>query len=179
MNMNLDTNTIELATLCRRCAGLAKTCCRLTDVYVTLGDINRISRAVQQEDFFEFRVSADPSYNDQEDDPVWATMVFRPDGSRRVVKHDSRGNCIFLRDAGCQLSLEIRPLICRLHPHLYSNREIYPFISPECPVALLEPDERLEERIQGFDQSKALLWHKMLYEEIAWEVGDHADRINL
>lgn len=179
MKMNSYTCKINLSTLCERCAGLTKTCCRQSDVYVTLGDIQRISGAVQPGDFFEFRVSADPSYNDQEDDPVWASSIFRPDGSRRVVKHDSRGNCIFLGDAGCRLSIEIRPLICRLHPHLYNFKEIYSFISPECPVTLLETNERLEERIQGFDQARAVLWHKMLYDEIGREVKDHADRADL
>ena len=169
MNLNSNNNQIDLATLCKRCAKVTKTCCRLTDVYLTVGDIHRISSEIQSQNFFEFRASADPSYLDQEDDPVWVSLVFRPDGSRRVVKHDHEGNCIFLGSSGCQLSLEVRPLICRLHPHIYNFKEIYPFISPDCPVALLEPQERLEEMIQGFDQTRVRLWHQMLYDEIGKE----------
>lgn len=177
--MNATLTKIQLSTLCTRCARLTKTCCRHSDVYLTSGDVDRIAQVLQSRDFFEFRTSKDPAYNDQEDDPVWVSSVFRPDGSRRVVKHDDQGNCVFLGASGCKLNLESRPLVCRLHPHLYNFNQIYSFISPDCPVALLEPEERLEEIIQGFDQTRAMLWHKMLYEELGKEVGSDADRSDL
>jgi len=172
MKLNSNLNKLDLTTLCKRCAMVTKTCCRLTDVYLTRGDVHRISAEIQSQNFFEFRASADPSYMDQEDDPVWGSSVFRPDGSRRVVRHDQEGNCIFLGSEGCRLSLEIRPLICRLHPHVYNFKEIYSSISPDCPLTLLGPEERLEEMIQGFDQTRAGHWHRMLYDEIAREVAE-------
>lgn len=180
MNLNSNIKKIEFSTLCLRCARLTKTCCRHTDVYLTSGDVQRISQVIRSGDFFEFRTSKDPAYNEQEDDPVWVSSVFRPDGSRRVVKQDDQGNCLFLGTSGCTLLLEMRPLVCRLHPHLYNFNGIYPFISPDCPVILLKPEERLEEMIQGFDQTRAMLWHQMLYEEIGKEgVENHADRPDL
>jgi len=172
MKLKSKLNKNDLATLCKRCAGAAKTCCCHTDIYLTMGDVHRISDEIKSGHFFEYRAPADPSYMDQEDDPVWASSVFRSDGSRRVIKQDDRGYCIFLNYRGCRLSLDVRPLICRLHPHMYNYKEIYPFISSDCPVALLEPQEKLENMIEGFDQLRAKLWHRMLYEEIGREVSD-------
>ena len=172
MNLTSHTNQSDMATLCRRCAKVTKTCCRHSDIYLTLGDIDRISSEIRSFDFFEFRLPQDPSYYDQEDDPVWASAVFRPDGSRRVVKHDDQGNCSFLGTTGCLLSLEIRPLVCRLHPHLYNFREIYASISSDCPLDLLDPEERIEDLIQGFDQTGARHWHRILYEELSREGND-------
>jgi Fe-S-cluster containining protein len=155
--------------LCGRCAKRARTCCQHTDIYVTSDDIQRICGFTGFESFTEYRRSSNPGYDDQADDPIWGGRVFRPDGSRRVLKQDAVGNCMFLSSCGCILPLEVRPLICRLHPHLYNFQGLYAGVSPDCPLELLEPGERLEEVIPGFDIDDALRWHRMLYNEIEQE----------
>jgi len=165
-----------LSTLCSRCALLSKTCCRNSDIYLTTGDVRRIAGITSRKDFFEFRTPSDPVYTDQADDPVWFTSVFRTDGSRRVMKQDKTGNCVFLEGSGCRLTMRARPLVCRLHPHLYNSKQIYASISADCPLSLMESDERIENLIQGFDWKKARLWHEMLYKEINQETENHVDR---
>ena len=64
---------------------------------------------------------------------------------------------------------EVRPLICRLHPHLYNYQGLYPEIATDCPRELLQPEERLDQMILGFDRESAIRWHHMLYDEIRQE----------
>ena len=156
-------------SLCLRCARRGRTCCQGTEIYVTARDVQRIRDVLQREDFYEYREPENPAYADQDDDPLWQTWVTGPQRPRRVLKRDGQGNCMFLTAAGCALTLEVRPLICRLHPHVYNHLGLYPEISSDCPLDLLQPDERLEELIQGFDRDSTLHWHHMLYEEIQQE----------
>ena len=151
---------------CTLCAEQGKTCCVGTDIYVTLGDVRRIAGFMSNRDFFEFRTSSVPSYKDQSDDPLWDGLVFLPDGSRRVLKRNGEGACIFLGTAGCLLPLNIRPLICRLHPHIYNAEGLYPDISPDCPLHSMPAGSFQETSIEGFQNEDALNWHRLLYEEI-------------
>lgn len=153
-------------TLCTICAVHGRTCCMGTDIYVTLGDVRRIREFTSNPDFYEFRKPIVPSYRDQGDDPPWESLVFRPDGSRRVVKKNVSGACIFLGSGGCLLPISCRPLICRLHPHMYNFQGLYPDISSDCPVNLLPPGSVLETSIEGFLGEDAVNWHHLLYEEI-------------
>jgi len=164
---NMTNNDI----LCALCACQGKTCCVETDIFVTMGDVRRIFNFTKKHDFYEFRRCATNAYRDQSDDPQWDRQVFQPDGTRRVVKRESSGRCLFLNSAGCILPLEVRPLICRLHPHLYNAKGFYPDLAPECPVHLLPPGRPLEQTIQGFRQAEAEHWHHLLYQEIM-EKGD-------
>ena len=107
---------MEKVHLCAHCAQIGKTCCQLTEIYVTVGDVRRIASFSSRIDFFEYRMPVNPDYAADDTDPLWQRLVFRPDGSRRVLKHQDSGDCFFLGPSGCQLSLSSRPLICRLHP---------------------------------------------------------------
>jgi Fe-S-cluster containining protein len=158
-----------LRCLCEGCARQGRTCCQQTDIYITVEDVRRIRERIGLSDFYEFRRATNPAYEDQADDPLWAACVFRPDGSRRVLKRDGTGNCCFLSRTGCVLEMGARPLVCRLHPHRYDAERIYPDIAPECPVHLLRPDQSLEQTIASFGSAKARLWHRMLYNEIRKE----------
>ena len=161
----------DQGVLCSLCAQKCKTCCVETDIFVTTGDVRRIFGFTKDPDFYEFRGCSTAAYKDQSDDPQWDRMVFRPDGTRRVVKRDSSGRCLFLRATGCILPLEVRPLICRLHPHLYNAQGLYPELAPDCPIQLLAPGKQPEQLIQGFSKEQARYWHHMLYQEIM-ETGD-------
>jgi Fe-S-cluster containining protein len=162
---------IKPIVLCALCAQQGKTCCVETDIFVTMGDIRRIFNFTKKHDFYEFRHCSAEAYRDQSDDPQWNSQVFRPDGTRRVVKRESSGRCLFLSTTGCILPLDVRPLICRLHPYLYNAKGFYPDLAPECPVHLLPPGKPMEQAIQGFQKREAEHWHYLLYQEIM-EKGD-------
>jgi Fe-S-cluster containining protein len=103
-----------------------------------------------------------------EKDPAWLYYVFRPDGSRRVLKTTPEGNCTFLAPDGCRLPIHIRPIICRLHPFEYNAGGFYNDFAPGCPVDMLEPGRLLSSCFE-MDPAEATCWHKMLYEEIVLE----------
>ena len=159
----------SFGSLCMRCARRGRTCCQRSEIYITPQDVKRIHDVVGGEDFFEYCKPGSSEYIDQSDDPPWQTWVVGEHCRRRVLRHDNRGNCVFLTDGGCSLALEVRPLICRLHPHLYNYQGLYPEISTDCPRELLQPEERLDQMILGFDRESAIRWHHMLYDEIRQE----------
>ena len=166
-------------TICMACASQGHTCCQGHDIYVTLGDCRRIGHHGQAMDFFEYRGCCHADYADQGDDPLWQQLVFRSDGSRRVLKRLDDGNCIFLGPAGCGLSLDVRPLVCRLYPHLYSAARISGAWDDQCPAARIQDRFAMEKGIAGVQWRQAQLWHHMLYTEILWEADLDENRINL
>lgn len=160
--------------LCVRCARRRKTCCQVSEIYVTHGDARRVSEYTGRSDFYEYRAPDNPSYAEQDDDPEWQRNVFRADGSRRVLKRRPDGDCTFLGTQGCTLPLAVRPLICRLYPYDYTAEGILPELSPGCPVELLRPGQSL---IDALDMrlADALHWHRQLYDEIREE--QHAETL--
>ena len=166
-------------SLCAMCATRGLTCCQGIDrdIYITKGDLDRIKGFWGRDDFYEFRRPTDPDYADNDDDPVWAACVFRPDGSRRVLKKTSAG-CCFLKTDGCVLPLHIRPLVCRLYPYDYNCDGFYEAFADGCPVNLL-PQGRTLDQCLGMNPSEARGWHQALYAEILLEDGADENRINL
>lgn len=156
------------ASLCSRCAQRGKTCCQICEIYVTPGDVQRIGTFVGHFDFFEFRKPVDPQYLDQDDDPEWARCVFRPDGSRRVLRRSTSGDCVFLGPVGCRLPWEVRPLVCRLYPVEYTAGGLKPDLADGCPVNLLPPGQDLLQAL-GMTWEKAEVWWRQLYAEIRLE----------
>lgn len=152
-------------TLCARCALLGRTCCQGREIYITPGDVRRISAMTGALQFVEWNRTSDPSYLDQDDDPVWRLHVFRSDGSRRILKRNSNGDCIFLGVGGCRLAMEVRPLLCRLHPLAYTADHIDEEPDAGCPRHLLMAGESLFEATRT-SLALAKNWHRQLYEEI-------------
>lgn len=165
--------------ICLACARQGHTCCQGHDIYITRGDHERISRHTRVADFCEYRGCCHADYADQGDDPVWQQYVFRNDGSRRVLKRLADGSCIFLSSAGCCLPLTVRPLVCRLYPHLYSANGIADAWDGECPAAKFQASPLVEDGIAGVQWQEAVQWHRMLYSEILWEKNSNEDRLNL
>lgn len=155
--------------LCVRCARHTKTCCQRSEIYATRGDEQRIRDFIGRDDFTEYRRPDNLQYADQDDDPIWRDHVFHSDGSRRVLKRQSNGDCTFLGAHGCELPLEIRPLICRLYPYDYTAEGIVEELSEGCPLELLSPGEQLIDALQmNLDDARG--WHRQLYQEIQNEV---------
>jgi Fe-S-cluster containining protein len=165
--------------ICLACASQGHTGCQGHDIYVTLGDCSRIRRHGGAVDFHEYRGCCHADYADQGEDPLWQQHVFRNDGSRRVLKRLENGNCIFLGPAGCGLPLNVRPLVCRLYPHLYSASRISGAWDDECPAARTQHRSVMEMGIAGVQWQQAELWHRMLYTEILWEADSDENRLNL
>ncbi len=157
--------------LCAKCARIRETCCQNTDIYVTLGDIDRIRRSTQQQDFFEYRAPRNPDYLDQDDDPCWRDHVIQTDGKRRVLKKSESG-CCFLGKTGCILPMEVRPLVCRLHPFTYTATGLDAEPDPECPSYLLPEGETLMSSL-NMSREEAFGWHHELYKEILLDETDH------
>jgi Fe-S-cluster containining protein len=135
-----------------------------------MGDIKRIAGSLSRVDFYEYRTPLDPSYLSQEDDPVWAAQTIRRDGSRRVLKHVQGTNCIFLTEKGCQLDMQVRPLVCRLHPFTYTIAGVSEVLDQRCRQIFSGPDhELIADMSMSLELAEA--WHQQLYEEIFFPEG--------
>ena len=149
-----------------------KTCCQTAEVYVTLGDVQRIEQESGRDDFHELRHPDHPIYLPDDSDPVWRDKAFQPDGSRRVLKRQANGDCTFLGPAGCVLPLEIRPLICRIYPFDYDAGGMLDDLARGCPLELVRPGMELIEELE-MNRVDAERWRQQLYAELALE-PDHA-----
>ena len=154
-----------MPTLCARCAMQGRTCCQGREIYLTPGDVRRIRAHAGAFRFHEWARTTDPDYLDQDDDPVWRSHVIARDGSRRILCRTADGDCVFLTANGCRLPLEIRPLLCRLHPFTYTADHIDAEPDAGCPRQLLMSGETV---FSAMDMPMALadIWHRQLYEEI-------------
>ena len=151
--------------ICERCAAIGSTCCsKVRDILLTDGDVRRISAQLEQEDFYEYRVPCDPAYLEQDDDPNWNLYTVNPDGTRRVLKRQSNGSCLLLTETGCRLAEEVRPLVCRLFPYEYTEREISG-TDAECPAQLLGDGETIYQALRMRDDV-AHEWWETLYREL-------------
>lgn len=152
---------------CARCASLQRTCCQRAEVLVTEGDIARIVAAGRATDFVEHRVPGDPAYSEpDDDDPNWLSYTQRHDGSRRVLRRASSGDCTFLGPQGCVLALEVRPLVCRLYPYEYTETELSGIASDYCPTAVLAPHGERMTDVLGIGADDAERWRQDLYAEL-------------
>jgi uncharacterized protein len=131
---------------------------------VTEGDRSRIRDVTRRDDFWERRVPSDPGYLDQDDDPKWNEWTVAQDGTRQVVKWQPGGDCLFLGARGCALDMEVRPLICRLHPYTYTIEGL-DGIAGDCHPEAIPPGKTPFEVI-GLTPEDARRWHRMLYVEL-------------
>ena len=159
---------------CGKCAATGKTCCQQTEIYVTFNDVKRIAAFTSRIDFFEFRGPADPAYLASEDDPPWQQYVFRRDGTRRVLKRQLSDDCIFLGSAGCCLTLDVRPLVCRLYPLTYTIKGIGDGLDARCPLQQFNHGKSVPETF-GVSMHKFFSWHADLYTEMMYPEGDGSD----
>jgi len=154
--------------LCVRCARTQRTCCQTCEIYVSPGDVRRIAAFTGQTDFFEDRAAVNPTYADQNDDPIWRDNVFQADGTRRVMCKTDDGSCRFLGHHGCSLPMDVRPLVCRIYPYDYDNYGIKEDLAPGCPMHLVRGGQTLLTELH-MNADEAVHWHEMLYAEVLEE----------
>ena len=154
--------------LCARCARIARTCCQDNEIYVTPVDVKRIAVHTGLTGFWQYHAPDNVAYLDQDDDPLWAECTLRADGTRRVLRLVPGGNCMFLSPTGCMLPLEVRPLVCRLHPYQYTEAGIDSEPASGCPRSLMASTPNLFAAI-GMNLGDARRWHQQLYAEIRLE----------
>jgi Fe-S-cluster containining protein len=171
--------TTDIGSFCVACASQGKSCCQGHDIYITPGDCKRIMQYFSKTDFYEYRGCGNLDYADPGDDPIWSRHVFRADGSRRVLRSRPDGDCCFLTPTGCCLPLTVRPLICRLYPHLYTAAGILEQWDGACPAARQHNAALVETCIAGIARIEALQWHHILYQEIIQEGSADENWLNL
>ena len=152
-----------MTTHCCRCSQNGASCCKGTQILLTIGDVRRIARFLDTFNFFAFEVP-DPVYRDPGDDPAWLTLTVGPDGRRRVLKRTPDKSCFMLAENGCLLPISARPLICRLHPYTYREADISG-IDPTCPMSREDNWPVLLEQM-GMALFEAREWHRLLYREL-------------
>jgi Fe-S-cluster containining protein len=158
--------------LCARCARQGTTCCQGTEIHVTWGDVRRITLETGIGGFYEYAGADNPAYEDQSDDPIWQKHVFQLDGTRRILKKRETGDCSFLGAEGCLLTLDARPLVCRLFPFTYDAAGLHAGPGSSCPAHLLKPNESLLAHL-NMSLETAKIWHRILYEEILHDGNHH------
>ena len=151
--------------LCARCARHTRTCCQDTEIHVTPGDMRRIAPYTDGVEVSEFRAPSHPVYDQSREDPVWHQHVFRDDGTRRVLKQQPGGDCVFLGPQGCRLPSVSRPLVCCLYPFDFAADGIHDQLASGCPMELLRPGQQLLQ-VLSMDIEEARRLHTQLYREI-------------
>ncbi|MCB9683475.1 MAG: hypothetical protein H6735_00375 [Alphaproteobacteria bacterium] len=150
---------------------MGQTCCQGTEILVTSRDRERIAAFTARTDFFERALPIDPVYLDQDDDPNWLVWAFDTDGTRHVLKREPNGDCGFLGHLGCTLPLDVRPLICRLHPYEYTEDGVTG-VSSQCPDEVVPPGSTIVE-VLGMVPDEAERWRDQIYAELR---ADHLER---
>ena len=150
--------------LCQLCASIGRTCCQDTDILVTDGDLRRIAQIVGNRDFVQLRPPLDPLDLGGTDDPDWVRYTLRADGRRQMLRLQPGGDCFFLGPGGCRLTLDTRPLVCRLYPLQYTEAG-FSGVGSGCPGHLLPPDTALLHCMES-DTTANAGWLRQLYREL-------------
>jgi uncharacterized protein len=165
-SLSAASSAVALAP-CARCASVRRTCCQRADILLTERDVERIAAHANGLDFHERRAPGDPSYFDaDEDDPAWLGLTLAADGTRRMLRRQPNGDCIFLGEAGCALTSGTRPLVCRLYPFSYNEGGLTGRDEHYCPTDLLAPGGQPMADVLGIDAGSAEGWRASLYEEL-------------
>lgn len=155
--------TMQIA--CIDCSRTDACCCCGVEIYLTGGDVSRITKhnGISADEFSHF-VAPTGIYVDAAGDPGWNPLVLRPDGTRRIVKLRRDGSCTFLTSTGCSLPLDVRPLLCRIHPYDF-DRQSLKGVDADCPISAM-PDQPAALKAIGMPRDAVATWHRALYSEI-------------
>lgn len=152
-----------MLSYCLDCASKNRSCCVNVHIFITSGDIERISQASDTKDFYS-KEPLTPEYFDGGGDPEWNGLILDENGCRKVLSQKPNGECIFLSDRGCRLKPDVRPLLCRIYPYDFLGSKISG-ICHSCPVSASDDWQAVLNQSQ-MHYGAALEWVKQLYEEI-------------
>lgn len=162
-------------SVCEQCARLQKTCCERSAVEVALteGDIIRIRRFYQADDFYR-RIPVPPELSATYENPdchdasmaLYVSGLFDEQGRRPVLNKQADGCCLFVAEKGCILPVEARPLLCRLYPYDWNDQKALWIQAPYCPRELFDDEADLVQQI-GDQKDVALNLVEQLYAELA------------
>ncbi len=159
-----------MVTPCATCASLGHSCCKGYQIYLTSGDIVRISGFLKHSDFYTYEPpilsDIEPDY-----DTCWLPLIMSEGNRVRVLNRTDDKQCCLAFAMGCLLPLETRPLICRLFPYDFINHHILG-IDSSCPIS---KECNWQSILDGMEmtESKAQHWVDLLYEEIAKDLPVH------
>lgn len=148
---------------CLKCAMAGGSCCLNRQIILTVGDVQRINACVAHHDFFNME-KPEPWYLDPFYDPAWLPLVLNPQGLLRVLKRNPDKSCGMLAKNGCVLPFETRPLVCRLHPYMYTETEILG-LDDTCPISKEKDGLSILDRL-NMPLEKAIEWQHLLYSEL-------------
>lgn len=148
---------------CIRCAMAGGTCCLNRQIVLTLGDVDRITAYVGHRDFFAME-GPEPCYLEPFYDQFWLPLVLNSKGLLRVLKRNADKSCGMLTHKGCILPFESRPLVCQLHPYMYTETEILG-IDDTCPISRENDGFGILNRL-NMPMEKAIGWQHLLYDEL-------------
>ena len=162
---------VQPRDICRKCASTQKTCCQEVNIVLTDKDVSRIAEHLQRSDFHEYRrLSADyfweDSHSDAKKDVYWIKLLVKRDGTSHVLKIRDNGDCIFLKQDGCVLPLDVRPLICRIYPHYFNTFGLVRIEAYCCPQEVFPQNDPRWADCLDAPKDKACAWHKQLYAEL-------------
>ncbi|MGC1377815.1 MAG: hypothetical protein WA821_16400 [Anaerolineales bacterium] len=137
---------------CSECSKLQPTCCENTEICVTNGDIKRIAVYIGRNDFYhlmpvaeEMKYFYENPFNITKGSEIYIKCLFDEDGRRNILKKNGN-RCGFLTPVGCELPLNVRPIICRLHPYNWNdNKDIW--LEPHCPESLFKDEQEIKEQV--------------------------------
>jgi len=151
--------------ICSECAGSrGLSCCEAVQIYVTKGDIERITSFTNSKDFY-FAAPLKGIYRNC--DSTWKDLVLDKNGCRNVIKLTKNGKCVFLKKDGCLLPMTVKPLLCRIHPYEF-NEDGITGIYKYCPISKMPNSEEILNDM-GMSYNMVKKWHAILYREIREE----------
>ncbi len=123
--------------------------------------------------FVEFRSPSDPAYIEFDPaDPDWVRLTVRPDGTRRMLSRPDDA-CTFLGPHGCVLPTDVRPLVCRIYPFVYTARGLAGESPEYCPTSVLAPQGEPMTRVLDMTAAEAEQWRHQLYAELRADAARH------
>ncbi|MBN2065048.1 MAG: YkgJ family cysteine cluster protein [Sedimentisphaerales bacterium] len=155
-----------MLSYCLDCAANDQSCCEGKQIYITLGDVQRIREFGIKEEFHTFEPLGE-DYLTGGGDPGWNPLILNEDGNRRILAVKADGNCMFLSDKGCTLPGNVRPLLCRIYPYDFTGPSITGMCQG-CPISKQENWlDILNSSQMNLETAKA--WVEQLYDEIYQE----------
>jgi uncharacterized protein len=159
---------------CNECSKLQLTCCESTDIYVTNGDIKRISDYFGKNDFYHLSpVSEEMKHyygdpcNVEEGLEIYYKYLFDEEGRRNILKRTEDNKCCFLTPNGCSLLPNAKPIVCRLYPYDWNDRKEIWIDAHYCPKSLFKDEQEIKEYV-CLPEEEARRLVDLLYDELIY-----------